>query len=81
MLIKNLSTADQIEQLFPGFINPSRRCFLCGKFLRGEVVFWSGVDERFTSIWLHKDCAISLGKHLQRDGERSAVKREVSRVV
>ena len=52
------------------FIGEPDQCFLCGAGLNGIIVYWSGMGvER--PLFLHPQCAQSLGCHLISDSVRA----------
>ncbi len=50
------------------FINPTDRCFYCGKSLTCErLIYWNDSDEKGTQIWMHAACTARLVRGLARD--------------
>jgi len=46
------------------FLTPGDCCFFCGDPLGDDLVMWQGESQ----IWLHPECAVTLGAHLVKDG-------------
>lgn len=61
----SLINQDAFHTVVGDFLEPEDLCFHCGKQLESlPVIMWKGSS---VQIWLHVDCAKSLGAGILRD--------------